>query len=257
MAVKKLRFMWLNYSDSAIVTASSEAADYPVANLQNRWKTVDWRSTGLTAEWVKENLGSAKAVQAFVLENMNLTAGATVALQAHASDLWTAPSYSLAITITAAMVAAKRIVIFLAAAETYQWWRLLVTDAANGDGHLSASRIYLGPYFEPTRSYKTQWERSPASDSVVSYSSGGQASVTERPIFWVYNLPISIVGSADELAYAAIDDTCGIKIPLWICLDSTDEIVRTVYGHFMEYIAFPSVIDGSLWDTNLKFREEL
>jgi hypothetical protein len=70
-------------------------------------------------------------------------------------------------------------------------------------------------------------------------------------------LPISIVGSGDELVYAAIDAACGIEKPLWICLDSTDEITRTVYGHFLEYIAFPSIIDGRLWETTLLFREEL
>jgi hypothetical protein len=123
--------------------------------------------------------------------------------------------------------------------------------------YLEAGRMYLGPYFEPTRSYRTQWKRSPASESEISYSDAGQASVAERPIYWVYELPIFIVGSADEAEYAAINAACGTENPLWICLDSTDEITKTVYAHFLEYIAFPSIIGGRLWDTNLKFREEL
>lgn len=263
MAAKILRFMWSNYFDSATVTTSSEAADYPVAMLQNRWKSEisGWRSTGLAAEWVIADLGSPKAVQAFVFENMNLTTGATVELGGHASDPTAvgagATTFHIHITVTAAMVAAKRIVIFLAAAETYRWWRLLMTDAGNGAGYISASRIYLGPHFEPVRGYRTEWKRVPGSDSTVDYSDGGQASVTERPMFWIYEIPVSIAGSADALVFIAIDETCGIKKPLWICLDATDEITRTIYGHFLEYIEFQSLIDGSLWETTLKFREEL
>ena len=262
MALKKLRFMWLNYFDSAIVTANSEAADYPVEQLQNRWKTVCWRSVGVTiGKEIVANLGSPLEVQAFVLENMNFTAGMTVELGGHVGDptglAAGSTDYFHVITITAAMVTAKRVVYFPAPGCTHTWWRLLMSAGGGGLTYLEAGRIYLGPYFEPTRSYRTQWKRSPASDSVVSYSDGGQASVTERPVFWVYDLPISIVGSGDELAYAAINAACGIVTPLWICLDSTDEIARTVYGHFLEYIAFQSVIDGRLWETSLKFREEL
>lgn len=257
MAVKKIRFMASNYFDTATVTASSAAVGYPVTQLQNRWKTVGWRSTGITAEEVIANLGSPKAIYVLIVENMSLTTGATVELGGHAADPTglAHTTYELIIPITTAMVTAKRIVVFLAAPETYQWWRLLITDVAGT--YLEAGRVYLGPYFEPGRSYRTQWTRTPASDSVVSYSDGGQASVSERPIYWTYDLPISIVGTADEAAYAVINTNCGIKTPLWICLDSSDEITRTVYGHFLEYIAFQSVIDGSMWDTSLKFREEL
>ncbi len=263
MAVKKLRFLWDNWFDAATVTASSSAADYPVEMLQNRWKAAEcgWRSTGLAAEWVIADLGSARAVQAFVLENMNLTAGATVELGGHASDPTALgagdTTYHLHITVTAAMVTAKRIVVNLAAAETYQWWRLLVTDAGNGDGYLAASRIYLGPYFEPTRTYRTQWKHQPESDTKADYSSGGQASVQVRPDYETYDVPIGIAGQADATAYAAINTTCGKKKPLWICMDSTDLPTYTVYGHFLEYIPFPSVIDGRAWESSLRFREEL
>jgi hypothetical protein len=265
MAVKKLRFMWLNHFDSAVVTASSEAADYPVAMLQNRWRDAEcgWRSVGVAAgEWVIADLGAewaTKPVQAFVLENMNFTAGMTVELGGHASDPTAEEhtTYENLITITAAMAAAKRIVIFLAAVETYRWWRFRMSAGGGGLSYLSASRPYIGPYFEPERSYRTQWKRWPESGSVINYSDGGQASATKRPIFWNYELPVSIVGAADALAYAAIDTECGIEKPLWICIDTTDEIAGTVYGHFLEYIPFPSTIDGRLWETTLLFREEL
>jgi hypothetical protein len=263
MILKKMRFFWQNWFDSAVVTANSEVADYPVTMLQNRWKAADcgWRSAGADTGGVEivENLLDPRAVEAFILENMNLTAGAFVELGGHASDPTGEEhtSYELPITITAAMIAAKRIEITLPAAETYQWWRLLISDPGNPDGYLSASRIYLGPIFEPEGECRGNSNHWPESDSEVSYASGGQASVTERPLYEVYDVPISIIGQSDAIGYSAINTECGKKLPLWICLDTTDEIASTIYAHFLEYIAFPMTVSGALWEPSLKFREEL
>lgn len=263
MVFKKMRFFWQNWFDSAVVSASSEAADYPVEQLQNRWKTVDWRSVGIAAGIeVISDLGSAwatKPVQAFILENMNFIAGMTVELGGHAGDPTglAHTTYELVITITAAMAAAKRIVVTLAAAETYPWWRFKMSVGGGAMTYLSASRIYLGPIFEPEGECRGGSNHWPESDSEVSYSSGGQASVTERPLYEVYDVPISVIGQSDAAGYAAINMICGKKLPLWVCLDTTDEITSTVYAHFLEYIAFPMTVSGALWETSLRFREEL
>jgi len=261
MATKGLLFYWQNWFDSAVVTASSAATNYPASNLQNRWATFDWRSTAAdtAGEWIIANLGAPKAVKSIILENMNLEAGATVELGGHASDptAETHTTYEKVITVTAAMVAAGRIVVTLAAAETYQWWRLLITDVGNADGYLSASRVYLGPCFEPGLRYGPQPIQVRGSRSEVGYSTGGQTSAVKRPKYWTYDLPITILGQADADAYADMDDECGIDTPLWVCFDSTDEPTNTVYVHFSEHIAFPAVIDGSLWETSIRLRQEL
>lgn len=259
MATKGLRFYWQNWFDSATVTASSEASGYEVSKLQNRWATWDWHSTAAdtAGEWLKADLGSAQPVKSIILENMNLRAGATVTLEGNASDAWGAPSYSLGITITAAMVAAKRIVVTLPAARAYQWWRLTMADAGNADGYLAASRMYLGPCFEPGLRFGPQPTQVRGSGSEVSYSGGGQATAVKRAKYWTYDLPITILGQADANAYADMDDECGIDTPLWVCFDSTDEPTNAVYVHFMEHLAFPAVVDGSLWETSLRLRQEL
>lgn len=263
MIFKKMRFFWQNWFDSAVVTASSEAADYPVAMLQNRWKDADcgWRSVGADTGGVEivGDLLAPRAVEGFILENMNLTAGAFLELGGHATDPTGLEhtTYELPIVITAAMVAAKRIEVTLPAAETYQWWRLLISDPGNPDGYLSASRAYFGPVFEPEGECRGGSNHWPESDSSVDYSDGGQASVTERPLYEVYDVPISIIGQSDADGYAAINTICGKKLPLWICFDTTDEIASMVYGHFLEYIAFPMTVSGVLWETSLRFREEL
>jgi len=265
MAAKKLRFLWNNYFDAATVTAKSAAADYPVSNLQLRWKTSDWawRSVGVAAgEWVIADLGvdwATKPVQAFVLENMNFTAGMTIELGGNAADPTAEEhtTYELVITVTTAMAAAKRVVVFLAAAETYRWWRFKMSAGGGGLTYLEVSRPYLGPYFEPARAQKTKWKQWTETDTTIDKAESGQVTVLVRPDFEVYELPVTIVGSADKIAYKAINTTVGKKLPLWICLDSTDEINTTVYCHFLEKIPIDSVIDGIRWETVLKFEEEL
>lgn len=252
MTLKKMWFFWQNWFDSATVTASSEAADYPVEQLQNRWKTVDWRSEAAYTggEWIQAVFAIPRAVQGFVLENMNLTTGATITLTGDGNNIFT-------INPTVEEVAEKRITVVLSSATpSYQTWLLSINDAGNPDGYLSASRIYLGPVFE-SDDHGSPWTRVRGSDSQISYSDGGQASAVKRPKFWIYDLPITILGQSDADAFAAIDDECGIDTPLWICRDTRDEVVSTVYGLFLDHTSFPSTICETLWETTLKFREEL
>ena len=262
MVLKRMRFFWQNWFDSATVTASSEAADYPAAMLQNRWRDTEcgWRSTGANSggEWIKANLGDAKAVRGFVLENMNLGVGATIMINANPTDDWGGSiAYQKLITITAAMVAERRVVYYFESApETWKWWLIELFDAGNADGYLSASRIYIGPVFE-SDDHGSPWTRVRESASEVNYSQGGQASAAIGPKYWVYDLPISILGQADADSFADIDYKCGIDTPLWICRDTTDEIARTVYGLFLAHTPFPSIVREALWETFLKFREEL
>jgi hypothetical protein len=262
MAAKKLRFFWQNYFDDATLTVSSADPEYPVENLQNRWATWDWRSTGtdsvgesIIAEFVND-----EAIKGFVLENMNLRFGAAVILQGNTTNSWGGVPYVFSITITHEMETAKRVVVVLSTlSASYQYWRITLIDLGNPDGYLSASRIYLGPVFQPKYHYQPRPTQARSSDPEIAYSGGGQTTAVKRPRYWTYDLPISIVGTDGE-AFADIDEECGIDTPLWICLDSTDVttmVTSTIYVAFMEHIAFPAIVDGCLWESSLRLRQEL
>lgn len=267
MAAKKLQFFWQNWFDSAIVTASSEDPEYPVENLQNRWATWDWRSgvpdTAVDV-WIVVNLGIQKTIEGFVLENMNFEVGTTVELGGHATDPTAlaagATTYFHVITITAEMVTAKRVVFILPAGTAFQWWRILMADVVGTwPGYFSASRVYLGPVFQPKYHYQPRPVQVRASDSEVGYSAGGQTTAVKRPRYWTYDLPISIVGTDGE-KFADMDEECGVDTPLWVCLDSTSDVTRitsTIYVAFMEHIVFPAIVDNCLWESSLKLRQEL
>jgi len=264
MAAKKLQFFWQNWFDDAVVTASSEEPEYPVENLQNRWATWDWRSgvPDTSGVWIIADLGSQKTIEGFVLEHMNFEVGSTVELGGHATDPTglAHTTYEHVITITAEMVTAKRIVFILPPATVFQWWRILIEDiVGTWPGYFSASRVYLGPVFQPKYHYQPRPTQVRASNSEVGYSAGGQTTAVKRPRFWTYDLPISIVGTDGE-KFADMDEECGVDTPLWVCLDSTSDITRitsTIYVSFMEHIPFPAIVDGVLWESSLRMRQEL
>lgn len=256
---KKVCLLWDNWFDVAIVTASTSEVDYPVELIQNRWRSSAWRSTDAdsSGEWVKANLGSARAVKAFVLENMNLRENAVVHIHGNGSDAWGSPSVSHTITVTEEMETEGRIVYLLSSEESYQWWLFELTDAGNPDGYISVGRIYIGPVFEPRYSFRAPWSRVRESGSEIMMSIGGQTSATKRPKYWRYSLPIQIVGSSDIESFMAIDEACGVDTSLWICLDPNDEIVTSIYSRFTDHPEYTTVSKGYLWETVLNFREEL
>jgi len=88
------------------------------------------------------NLGSAKLVTAALLYDHNLTDSATVTLEGNASDSWGAPSYSQALTV------AELTPIIEYLSETYQYFRVVISDSTNTDGFIRVGGLYLGTYTE-------------------------------------------------------------------------------------------------------------
>jgi len=77
--LKTARFLWDNrYFDAATLTAASAAAGYPVSCLQDPQRSRKWRSTGLSSQWIKADLGAAVNWNAIALVDHNLSFAATL-----------------------------------------------------------------------------------------------------------------------------------------------------------------------------------
>lgn len=109
-----------------------------------------YRSAALGApNTITIDLGSAKAVQALVLYDHNFTSGVTLTLKGNSADSWAAPAYSESISY-----AADKILFYLSSTQTYRYWRLEITDAANTDYFIEIAELFLCPYFEPAKNFK-------------------------------------------------------------------------------------------------------
>lgn len=130
------------------ITASSEATGFGAENIYNIHYDVPWRTTGDTAEWIKFDFGAAVNVTDFIIKYHNLTSGATLKIQANATDAWGTPSVDETLSITD-----NNIVKAWAAAQSYRWWRIYIDDGSNPDTYIELGYAFLGESFQPTRNY--------------------------------------------------------------------------------------------------------
>lgn len=224
--MKNIRFLWNNLWDSvgSVKTASSEETGYPIENLIQRWHTRCWRSTDDTAEWLKVNLQSALDVRAFVFKNHNFTAGATVKLQANATDSWSSPSIDDTLSITSG-----QLVKIYETVQNYQWWRLSMVDASNPDTYLKGGRLFLGDFFEPTMNFTDDHVRKLRDPSIKQYSSGGQVSSNQKTHYREFTYDFKWVYTPDEQTFEQIFNAVGQSLPYFICQDADDAINKTFY----------------------------
>lgn len=142
-------------SDAKMIAwESGSGADFAVDDVGVFWcyapfgpgKTLDldrntyWQSTGDSSENIVVDLGSAQAVTAFLIGDHNLTAGATITLQANSSNSWGSPAYSQVVTVQDPA--------YLYLSQTYRYWRVLLADASNPDGYIKIGELYIGTYTE-------------------------------------------------------------------------------------------------------------
>lgn len=124
--------------NGATASTDSEDVDNPLSNLFAYNQGTFWQSDSATSAWLKLQLspGSRYAAHLALLDH-NLSNSATITLEAHTSDSWGSPAYSQAITWT------EEHIVFTVG-QTYQWWRLVISDPTNTDGYLTASTLHLG-----------------------------------------------------------------------------------------------------------------
>lgn len=125
--------------DYTAITATSADAAYPVSNLPVLPITEVWRSAAgaLSAVDLKFDFGSAKSVRLVALVNHNLSATATVAIAAGTTTAYS----NFSDTVTWRKFDAFK---YLSAAQSYQHWRIRITDTANLDNFLQVGYVVLG-----------------------------------------------------------------------------------------------------------------
>jgi len=237
----RFRILWDNRADAAttIPTASSEAADYPIENIQNIWPEYKHRTDGLAVpDWWKFDLVTAQDVDYVLLWKHNISAGGTNLIQGNAADAWGAPTVNDTPTW-----AADRLVHQLAATAHLRRWRIASTDAANPDGYLEAGRVFIGTYFEFRYSYarKTPILYDP---SEIQYTQGGQLISTRRTQFRGMRYEFSAVDAAEFATLAEIYEAVGMNTPYWIIEDSDRPLTTSYYVQNISEWRFPEIIHG-------------
>lgn len=182
-------------SDAAVLTAGSEAADMPAANLLTQQPIDVWRATDLANAYLVADLGAAAAINLVALLYTNASSAAQWRVRAAASeaDLTAAPGYDSGLVDmwphagleTWDWTHAFRWLGVAGATpgpQTFRWWRIDVADPGNAAGYVQAGRLYLAAAWQPTRNLLYGWSVGFIDFSAKVRAAGGQILPGSRPL---------------------------------------------------------------------------
>ena len=149
-------------SDAATLSASSQVATLPVANLQTIQPQKKWRSNGVTESIVITPL-SALPWNALSLVGHNLTGAATIRVRGAATlgGLTSSPPIDTG-AVSAWPATGKPTVanwpnylslVTWANVTGYGFWRIDIADAGNAAGYLEAGRLLMGTSWQPGNNF--------------------------------------------------------------------------------------------------------
>lgn len=130
-----------------------------------------WRATGDTSERIVIDFGSPQNITSFVMQDHNFTSGASVKLQANASDSWGSPSYDSGdLTIQDP--------IYTYPDQTYRYWSPVIADPSNPDGYVEVASMFLGVY--KTFDNVNAWWGSSQADGYILQANRSESGVLRR-----------------------------------------------------------------------------
>lgn len=230
---------------------------YGTAKLTDRNRNTEWRSADVTgAKTITLGLAAPLAIQACLLWDHNLTNAATITLAAHTADAWGAPDFGpVGITWASAKIA-----YYLTATQTYRYWQLSITDAANPDGYLRISNLFLGPYTAMTQNFAYGWSR-----GRMPYMAGNiiglhpDAVVLGLPELLMCNFPLLPDADRDALVdtiFPALYSVSTKRVrPCWIHPDPS-VANDAIMGYWEnEALSVYAETPNSYWNLPLQFRE--
>lgn len=233
-------------------TVSSEETNFPATNTQRRIPGRRWRTTNcVDDQYIVRNFYEEVSVEAFCIRGNNFSAGAVVTIQGNTEDVWIAPPFEALLSPINSRVMAA---FFGDDPVVYQYWRLVISDPTNPDGHIEVGPIFMGPVFTPAENYKNGGTFNPDDLSVINISAGGQRTVVVRdqPGMWQYSFRTSEKPAFEEVRLAV-----GRSLPFWFCEDPeaddpnkvTQYVVATGWKWDHQYM--------DTWNLTLTLAEEM
>ena len=136
---------------TATLTATSEQALYPAANLQLLPATAVWRSVGAgAAQDLLFDFGYEQSVDIIALVNHNLTSAATIAIAAGTTSA--VSDYSTTVTWREFIA-----FLWLSTPQIYRYWQIRITDTANTNGFIEVGYPVVGLSTKPEFSFRQGW----------------------------------------------------------------------------------------------------
>lgn len=256
--MKIMRFFNLtNLLDAATLTASSSSTSFPLANLQQIWKTKHHRTTNHESEWIKADLGADKSITAWAVAYHNLTAAAHVHLQMtldSVGDDWTPGTLSVDEILP---IYSGYLVFVWATPVTARWVRWTIEDPTNPDGIIKTGRPYVGTWWAPSRNFNNAYVKTPKSVSEQFESIGGQTSVVKRTLRTELSYVFEDISEADRVLFDAHYAAVEQAYPYFLLQDADQLATRFYYVKNISDWAQGHVAMDSFFNININVREAM
>jgi len=233
------------------ITPYSENPTYPCSTaLKDSRLSRYYRSIGVSSENIVFDFGAATSCTDIIILGHNFTAGATITIQANATNVWTSPSYSQVLTV------ADDIAYTFAAAQNYRYWRLTIADASNPDTYIQIAYVFIGnsiafPAMSPDQ--KVPRYSSADFDYSVSGQLYGSKKIQWRGASVTFSMITDTQKKAIETMFGVVDKVSPFVLMIWE--DSLD-VEPLIYCHFTKDLEWSkSGTEGLTWILEMTFRE--
>lgn len=163
-----MRILWDNEFDKHTITPATEHAGYLAVNVQDTRLSRYTRTTAVDNQTWKINMTAALEFSCCVIAGHNITAAATIKIQASNNDFVAIPFESVIPHNAGHMIH------FFTPGASYTDWRFWVHDPTNTDLYIKISRLFLGTYLTVEEGPYREFTDEPIDTSRVSTSQTGQ-----------------------------------------------------------------------------------
>jgi hypothetical protein len=230
---------WDNKADGAtIISVGSEIATLPGVNVQTEHLSQRWyTAAAVNSSFLIFDFGVAVSLSMLGIFGTNLTPTATYRLRASANpDGVTAAVYDSGSVSAGVKAGYGNVVKPFAATTAARYARLDIADATLTQ--LQIGRVFLGPSWSHSKALIYGWGVTPADQSPVMKSRGGQSFPDIRPKFRVLDFKLDFLTEAElfDNAFAMARDRGIVKSLLVVPLESSSYISeQSVWGLMQAY----------------------
>ncbi len=253
------RLAWNNLltTPGVVITSSSEMVGYSDYNLANsaRWKK--WRSAISTGDqWVKFDLGANMSLQVFAVLNAQYlhAAGATLRVQAHATDSWGAPTINDLFT-TPSPDLTRVLTDWRTAVSSLRWVRFYFTNTGAVNTYFELGGVFAGTYLEPSRTLASDLTVRCVDPSIQRFAVGGQRSAIVKAKYHEVSgsFPIQTATARNDLR--TLYNTNGASVPAIFAVDPANPSL-IFYGTLGATLEAQHSL-SNLWNMPIEFTEDV
>lgn len=229
----------LAWKPATLLTASSSATGYDVANLASPARWQKWRSATSAANQNADfDFASSKNVTLVAMTDVVAHAGGTVKAQYWDGAAW----QDLAVIVVPSVNPTGVVAAFLTTSLFGQRIRVLFTNTGAVSQAVEIGSVFIGTYLQPSISIARGYGLQLVDPSVVSRSVGGQRSADKRRQYWhLRGAAFDFEPEFERAALVAHAREVGTHTPFFFAINPDDPSYLMFYARFDETPNFQHV----------------